>query len=61
MSDGSKKDDEDNTPKEPEGRMARLRQRLSDWQITQHVARGLAYGVGSGAVSILVLWAQTRY
>jgi hypothetical protein len=34
---------------------------MREWQIKQHVARGLAYGVGSGAVSLLVLWVQNRY
>ncbi|MET9987138.1 hypothetical protein [Streptomyces rochei] len=53
MSDGSKTNDE------PEGRMARLRRRLSEWQIQQQVARGLAYGVSSNAVSLIVLWAKS--
>jgi len=68
MSDGSKTNDTGNTPDEPESRTARLRRRMRDWQrrmeewqIRQQVARGLAYGVGSGAVSLLVVWAQTRY
>lgn len=68
MSDGSKTNDSDNTPDEPDGtsdepesRTARLRRRLSEWQIKQHVARGLAYGVGSGAVSLLVLGVRIRY
>lgn len=43
------------------GRMDKLRQRMSEWQIRQQVARGMAYGIGSGAVSLLILWAQTRY
>lgn len=60
MSDGNKKVDNDDTPEEPESRTARFRRRMREWQIKQHVARGLAYGVGSGAVSLLVLWAQTR-
>lgn len=61
MSDGSKDEDISNTGDEPEGRTARLRRRMREWQIQQHVARGLAYGVGSGAVSLLLLWVQTRY
>jgi hypothetical protein len=44
-----------------EGRMLRLWRRLWQWRIQQHLARGLAYGVGSGAVSLLLLWAQGRY
>jgi hypothetical protein len=28
-------------------------------EIASAVARGLAYGVGSGAVSLLLLWAQS--
>jgi hypothetical protein len=41
--------------------MARFRRRMAKWQIKQYVARGMAYGVGSGAVSLLVGWIQTRY
>jgi urease alpha subunit len=61
MSDGSKAEDINDTLDEPETRTARLRRRLSEWQIRQQIARGLAYGVGSGAVNLLVLWAQARY
>lgn len=61
MSDGSKKDSTNDTADEPESRMARWRRRMSEWQIKQQLARGLAYGVGSGAVSLLVVWVQTRY
>ncbi|WP_333758847.1 hypothetical protein [Streptomyces sp. ISBFB 2968] len=61
MSDGSKKVTNDNTSEEPESRTARFRRRMREWQIHQHAARGLAYGVGSGAVSLLILWTQTRY
>ncbi|MGW3984760.1 hypothetical protein [Streptomyces mirabilis] len=61
MSDGSKTNSTDNTGSEPEGRMARLWRRLREWRLHQHVARGMAYGVGSGAVSLLLLWVQTRY
>ncbi|MEU8992882.1 hypothetical protein AB0C98_41995 [Streptomyces sp. NPDC048558] len=57
MKDGSKRNDQEG---HTEGRLARIRRRLSEWQIRQHVARGMAYGVGSGAVSLLVLWVQTR-
>lgn len=61
MSDGSKANDIGHTPDEPEGRTARYRRRIREWQIRQHLVRGMAYGVGSGAVSLLVLWVQTRY
>ncbi|MGC9499261.1 hypothetical protein [Streptomyces sp. WG7] len=61
MSDGSKTKDTGNTPDEPETRKQRVRRRMREWQIRQHLARGLAYGVGSGAVSLLVVWVQTRY
>jgi hypothetical protein len=61
MSDGSKTNDTDNTSDEPEGRMARLRRRMREWQIQKQVARGLAFGVSSNAVSLLVFWVQTRY
>jgi urease alpha subunit len=64
MSDGNKTNNADNTNDEPEAkenRIARIRRRMRAWQIRQHVARGVAYGVGSGAVSLLVLWIQTRY
>ncbi|MGW1506413.1 hypothetical protein ACWCQW_49685 [Streptomyces mirabilis] len=61
MDDGSKTTDTGDTGDEPEGRMDKLRQHMSEWQIREHVARGMAYGIGSGAVSLLILWAQTRY
>jgi hypothetical protein len=63
MSDGSRTIDTANTPDEPkpESRTERFRRRMREWQIRQQVARGLAYGVGSGAVSLIVVWAQTRY
>ncbi|MEU0031180.1 hypothetical protein [Streptomyces sp. NPDC006335] len=61
MDDGNKNDDTNNMSGEPENRTARLRSRLREWQIRQQAARGLAYGIGSGAVSLLVLWAQHRY
>ncbi|MFE0823770.1 hypothetical protein [Streptomyces sp. NPDC058847] len=61
MSDSSRTTDTDNTPDEPERHTEPFRQRMRGWQIRQQVARGLAYGVGSGAVSLLVLWVQTRY
>ncbi|GGU12881.1 hypothetical protein [Streptomyces lateritius] len=61
MSDGSKTKDTGNTPDKPESRTARLRRRIREWQIRQHVVRGMAYGVGSGAVSLIVLWVQTRH
>jgi hypothetical protein len=60
MSDGSKTNDTGNTPDEPEGRKARLRRRIREWQIQRQVARGLAYGVSHGAVSLLILWVQSR-
>lgn len=61
MSDGSETNSSNRDGDEPEGRTARFRRRIREWQIRQHVARGLAYGVGSGAVSLLVMWVQTRY
>ncbi|MGA5120504.1 hypothetical protein [Streptomyces pseudogriseolus] len=60
MCDGSKVGDISNTAEEPEGRMQRFRRRMREWQIRQQVARGLAYGAGSGAVSLIMLWVQTR-
>ncbi|MCX4462448.1 hypothetical protein OOK58_59250 [Streptomyces sp. NBC_01728] len=45
----------------PEGRREQLRRRLREWRLHQHVARGMAYGVGSGAVSLIIVWVQTRY
>jgi hypothetical protein len=59
MSDASKTNSTDTTVSEPEGRMARLWRRLRQWRLHQHLARGMAYGVGSGAVSLLLLWAQS--
>ncbi|MET9445004.1 hypothetical protein [Streptomyces sp. NPDC006610] len=44
-----------------ERRPTRLRRRLIEWSIHQHLMRGLAYGVGSGAVSLLILWIQNRH
>lgn len=64
MSDGSKTNNADNTgdkPEAKEGRITRIRRRMREWQIKQHIVRGMAYGVGSGAVSLLVVWVQTRY
>jgi hypothetical protein len=58
--DTSKTDTEDNDD-QPADSSTQTPQRTSGWQIRQHVARGVAYGVGSGAVSLLVLWVQTRY
>ncbi|MGW0188149.1 hypothetical protein ACWDV7_20590 [Streptomyces sp. NPDC003362] len=46
---------------QPEGHWKRLRRRLREWRLHQHLARGVAYGVGSGAVSLIVVWVQTRY
>ncbi|TWD13138.1 hypothetical protein FB570_11965 [Streptomyces sp. T12] len=45
---------------ELEGRLVRIRRRFTEWRIHQHVARGMAYGVGSSAVSVLIFWVQTR-
>ncbi|MFF6881345.1 hypothetical protein ACFY9S_39550 [Streptomyces sp. NPDC012474] len=59
MHDGSKTDSEGG--EQPEGRMAGLWRRMWEWRVQQHLARGLAYGVGSGAVSLLLLWVQIRY
>jgi hypothetical protein len=58
MHDGSKKDSEGED--QPEGRIAGLWRLMWEWRVQQHLARGLAYGVGSGAVSLLLLWVQTR-
>ena len=46
---------------EPESWLARLLRRMREWRIHQQVVRGMAYGVGSGAVSLLLLWVQARY
>ncbi|MFH9663633.1 hypothetical protein ACH4NF_35790 [Streptomyces sp. NPDC017248] len=40
--------------------LTRLRLRLLEWRVHQHLVRGMAYGLGSGAVSLLILWARTR-
>ncbi|WP_032761183.1 hypothetical protein [Streptomyces alboviridis] len=61
MSEGTKTNDSSNTPDQPETRMQRFRRRMREWQIRQHLARGLAYGVGSGAVSLIVLGVRARY
>ncbi|MGV9237819.1 hypothetical protein [Streptomyces nigra] len=44
-----------------ERRAARWRRRMREWRLHQQLARGMAYGVGSGAVSLLLLWVQSRY
>ncbi|GGY64565.1 hypothetical protein GCM10010300_04690 [Streptomyces olivaceoviridis] len=36
-------------------------QRIRSWRLHQHLARGAAYGAGSGAVSLLLVWLQSRY
>jgi hypothetical protein len=59
--DSSNTNGEDKPKPEPEGRLVRIRRRFTEWRIHQHVARGMAYGVGSSAVSVLVFWVQTRY
>lgn len=71
MHDGSKTNSKDeDQPKEKDqpkdenqlaSRMAGLWRRMWEWRVQQHLVRGLAYGVGSGAVSLLLLWVQTRY
>lgn len=68
MNEPSKKPDADNKDNETEGRLTqtegrltRLRRRISEWQLRKYVARGMAYGAGSGTVSLLLLWMQTRY
>ncbi|MEU4359413.1 hypothetical protein [Streptomyces virginiae] len=58
MKDGSKS--ENDGKDEPEGCLSRVRRRLLEWHVHQHLVRGMAYGVGSGAVSLLLLWAQSR-
>ncbi|WP_406263546.1 hypothetical protein OIA45_49040 (plasmid) [Streptomyces chartreusis] len=46
--------------------MARAVRYLRDWSgrhgrtVHDQVLRGVSYGVGSGAVSLLVLWYETR-
>lgn len=59
--DSSNTNDEDKPEPEPEpeGRLVRICRRFTEFH--QHVARGMAYGVGSSAVSVLVFWVQTRY
>ncbi|RSO07308.1 hypothetical protein DMH18_25565 [Streptomyces sp. WAC 06783] len=57
--DGSKS--ENNGKEQPEGRLVRLYRRLLVWHIHQHLARGMAYGAGSGVVSLFLLWARSRY
>ncbi|MEV6179900.1 hypothetical protein [Streptomyces sp. NPDC052015] len=44
----------------PQEGLERIRRRITRWRIHEHLARGMAYGVGSGAVSLLLLWVQTR-
>ncbi|MFF4306034.1 hypothetical protein [Streptomyces sp. NPDC001601] len=46
-------------PEEPEP--LPIWQRIRSWQLHQHLARGAAYGAGSGAVSLLLVWLQSRY
>ncbi|MFE2644631.1 hypothetical protein ACFXDO_19000 [Streptomyces nigra] len=44
-----------------ESRAARWLRRLRGWRLHQQLARGMAYSVGSSAVSLLLLWVQSRY
>ncbi len=47
--------------------MGRLARYLREWPnrrgrlVRDQVIRGASYGVGSGAVSLLVIWFQTRH
>lgn len=44
-----------------ERRAARWLRRLRRWRLHQQLARGMAYSAGSGAVTLLLLWVQSRY
>ena len=51
----------DSRKKGLESRAARWLRRLRAWRLHQQLARGMAYSVGSGAVSLLVLYVRSRY
>lgn len=50
-----------------DSRLRRIVRHLREWRarhgrtVRDQMIRGAAYGVGSGAVSLLVLWVQTRH
>ncbi|MFE1949941.1 hypothetical protein ACFW9D_05665 [Streptomyces sp. NPDC059524] len=49
---------------EPGGGLARLRHHLRRWQarsLHEQVLRGAAYSVGSGAVSLILVWVESRF
>ncbi|MFJ8551248.1 hypothetical protein [Streptomyces sp. NPDC093676] len=60
MDDGSKTNTTGSSAEEPESWWVRLLRRLREWRLHQYAARGMAYGLGSGAVSLLILWIQSR-
>ncbi|SEE37302.1 hypothetical protein [Streptomyces sp. KS_5] len=52
----------DPTPEpQPQPWWARIHQRLMAWRLHQHFARGMASALGSGAVSVIILWYRSRY
>lgn len=46
---------------QPEPWWVRIRRRIRDWRLDQHLAQGMASALGSGAVSLVVLWFRSRY
>lgn len=55
-------------PREPRDTWLRRAARyLREWRtrhartVQDQVLRGMAYGVGSGAVSLIVMWVEARY
>jgi hypothetical protein len=46
---------------QPEPRWVQIRQRIVTWRLHQHFARGMASTLGSGAVSLVLLWLHSRY
>jgi hypothetical protein len=48
-------------------RRSRIARHLRKWRrrhghgVHAHLVRGLSYGVGSGAVSLLILWVENRF
>ena len=46
---------------QPESWWVRVHRRIVKWRLHQHLARGMASALGSGAVSLILLWLRSRY
>jgi hypothetical protein len=46
---------------QPEPWWVRIRRRIIAWRLHQRLAQGAASALGSGAVSLVLLWLRSRY